>query len=81
MTAAQRRKLLNKSLSVASSSPVTESSFMYVGIVDTQLISKRTLTAEKDYSGLIPKSVGTERIVQVIFITVERECYFTTVER
>ena len=49
--------------------------------VDTQLISKRTLTAEKDYSGLIPKSVGTERIVQVIFITVERECYFTTVER
>lgn len=53
MTAAQRRKLLNKSLSVASSSPVTESSFI-------------TLTAEKDYSGLIPKSVGTERIVQSV---------------
>jgi len=42
-----------KSMSVASSAPVTDSSFAAV-------------TAERDYSGLIPKSVGTNRVVSSV---------------
>ncbi|KAH3757899.1 calcineurin catalytic subunit A [Pelomyxa schiedti] len=52
-TTAERRKMFVKSVSVASATPVTDNSF-------------ECITAEKDYSGLMPRSVGTERPVPAV---------------